>query len=316
MRQEGQLMLQAICDDIAAMPGMSVVTTLEPRQPFSSDADVIEVTSPDHETETFQHLLGKVDAVLVIAPETGGVLADRCRRVRAAGVASWNCVPSAIELCADKLALAVHLQAQGLPTIATRPLDLSIPPSDWTRPFVLKPQDGAGSCLTFLIHRHDDWDLAVQSYREAGAFDRCLCQPFVSGRTLSVGINISLDGQRWEVLPVAEQHLSDDGRFRYLGGTIPARLSAVESARIQDLVSAACHSIKGLAGYIGLDLILTNDGNPVIVEINPRLTTSYIGYRRLLDTKIPFGWFATADAETETKTIRTGESVEFRLTPS
>lgn len=306
-------MLQAVCDDIATMPGISVVTTIESRLRFSVAAEVIEVNSPDHEAATFQRLLREVDTVLVIAPETGGVLAERCQRVRAAGLASLNCAPSAIELCADKFALAEHLQAHSLSTIPTMQIDLESASADWTQPIVLKPRDGAGSCLTFLIQSQDDWEEAVQSYRAEGASDRCLCQPFVSGRTLSVGVNIRLDGKRMECLPIAEQHLSSDGRFQYLGGTIPAGISAVESAAIRELVSAACHTIEGLAGYIGLDLILTDEGKPVIVEINPRLTTSYIGYRRLLGTKIPMAWFTSSEADARAN--GTCESVDFRLSP-
>lgn len=211
----------------------------------------------------------------------------------------------------DKLALAEHFEAHSLSTIPTRHVDLESNSADWTWPIVLKPRDGAGSCLTFLIRGQHDWEQAVQSYREAGASDRCLCQPFMSGRTLSVGVNISLDGERMEVLPVGEQHLSGDGRFRYLGGTIPARISAVESDEIQELVLSACNTIRGLAGYIGFDLILSDAGRPVIVEINPRLTTSYIGYRRLVSTKIPLAWFAPLEAEA----IRLGtcDSVNFRV---
>jgi predicted ATP-grasp superfamily ATP-dependent carboligase len=40
----------------------------------------------------------------------------------------------------------------------------------------------------------------------------------------------------------------------------------------------ACRAIPGLAGYVGVDLILT-PGGPLVVELNPRLTTSYLGLR-------------------------------------
>jgi hypothetical protein len=39
-------------------------------------------------------------------------------------------------------------------------------------------------------------------------------------------------------------------------------------------------SMSGLKGYIGVDLILTEHG-PVLIEINPRLTTSYIGVQKV-----------------------------------
>ena len=37
----------------------------------------------------------------------------------------------------------------------------------------------------------------------------------------------------------------------------------------------------GLDGFIGIDVILTEEG-PVVVEINPRVTTAYAGLRQAL----------------------------------
>ena len=59
-------------------------------------------------------------------------------------------------------------------------------------------------------------------------------------------------------------------------------------------------ALTGLWGYIGVDLILAEDG-PQVLEINPRLTLSYVGLRRalslnpaslvldLLDQDLPIG---------------------------
>jgi predicted ATP-grasp superfamily ATP-dependent carboligase len=41
-------------------------------------------------------------------------------------------------------------------------------------------------------------------------------------------------------------------------------------------------AIPGLAGIFGIDLIFAK-GGPCIVEVNPRLTTSYVGLRRALN---------------------------------
>ena len=309
MRHEGLAMLQAVTDDIARLPDCSVVTTLESGLPFPSNIEVIRVDNADAESAWFHRLLCEADAVLVIAPETNGVLAERCRQVTETNVTSWNCSGAAIELCGDKLRLSQHLAVHGLPTLPTTSVDLDQPTSPTTFPVVLKPRDGAGSCLTFLVQNCQHWEHAAQSFHEAGASHGCLSQPFVTGRALSVGVNISLDGRRIECLPVGEQRLSTDGRFQYLGGVIPANISPKAQTAIEDLVLATCRSIDGLAGYIGLDLLLTKDDSPVIVEINPRLTTSYIGYRQLYAQPIPGRWFSSADG-TPPSPIQTGP-IEF-----
>jgi biotin carboxylase len=44
----------------------------------------------------------------------------------------------------------------------------------------------------------------------------------------------------------------------------------------------AVKSLAGLRGYVGVDMVLTRK-EPVVMEINPRLTTSYIGLRRVVN---------------------------------
>ena len=39
--------------------------------------------------------------------------------------------------------------------------------------------------------------------------------------------------------------------------------------------------MPGLLGYVGVDVVLGNDGRDWAIEINPRLTTSYVGLRAL-----------------------------------
>jgi predicted ATP-grasp superfamily ATP-dependent carboligase len=87
--------------------------------------------------------------------------------------------------------------------------------------------------------------------------------------------------QKIEVFPPADQLLSDDGRFAYRGGRIPA--ANTNHAALQETARRACLAVPGLRGYVGVDLIVpAKESAPVIVvEINPRLTTSYLGYRAL-----------------------------------
>jgi predicted ATP-grasp superfamily ATP-dependent carboligase len=70
-----------------------------------------------------------------------------------------------------------------------------------------------------------------------------------------------------------------DGRLRYLGSTV----AGLEARRrcYQPLAERVARAMPGLWGYVGIDLVDTPDG-AVVLEVNPRLTTSYVGLRRSL----------------------------------
>jgi predicted ATP-grasp superfamily ATP-dependent carboligase len=81
-------------------------------------------------------------------------------------------------------------------------------------------------------------------------------------------------------LPPTEQVLSLDQRFRYLGGRIP--FAQQWEPQIAETIRKVGATLGLFRGYVGFDFVVdSRQGGPVLVEINPRLTTSYIGYRRL-----------------------------------
>ena len=309
-------MLRAVTEDIAKLSEASVVATLEAGLSLSSKVQTIWIEDPQQEGQVFRKLLGEVDHVLIIAPETAGILAQRCRLVRASDAVSWNCSPDAIELCGDKLRLSHDLLSRGISTPVTSLVDFTKIPQLDSGPIVLKPRDGAGSSLTFLIKNLAEFHAAALAYEHSGMTDHCICQPYHAGRALSVGVNISLDGRQLECLPVAEQRLSDEGRFQYLGGRMPADLPEASASAIRQLVLQSCRSIDGLAGYVGVDLVLSPEGIPTIVEINPRLTTSYIGYRQLFREPLPRRWLSSTPSEPDAFNpleLMTNPPIDFTL---
>jgi tyramine---L-glutamate ligase len=62
------------------------------------------------------------------------------------------------------------------------------------------------------------------------------------------------------------------------------RCCRIWPSRAQSLALAACRSLPGAHGYLGVDLVLgeaASGEEDYVIEINPRLTTSYVGLRRL-----------------------------------
>jgi predicted ATP-grasp superfamily ATP-dependent carboligase len=189
--------------------------------------------------------------------------------------------PAAVELTADKLALARLLERQHVPTVSCHPADAVPPPGhDIPLPVVLKPRDGAGSQATCLVHAWEGLAGCLERMRAEMARAEFVLQPLAPGTPASVAFLLG-PGPEVALAPTT-QHLSTDGRFRYLGGTVP--LPADLAGRAVRLGLRAVRAVPDLRGYVGVDLVLgeSADGSgDRIIEINPRLTTSYLGLRAL-----------------------------------
>jgi predicted ATP-grasp superfamily ATP-dependent carboligase len=271
LRQEGAAMLRAVVADLARIAGAEVRTLLA--APVIQLAGCsVELFSPGGEESAFRLLSRWADFSLVIAPEFDNILYKRCRWVEEEKGGLLGPCSSAVALTGDKLALGEHLRAHGVRTPDCHALD----DSSLRFPVVCKPRFGAGSLATFLIdQRHSPGD-CLNVARAEGWAGELMVQPYVPGIAASEAF---LCGPRVCIpLAPAAQHLSDDGRFHYLGGNVPLPQEladrAVRAAR------SAVHAVAGLNGYVGVDVVLGNDDDWVI-EINPRLTTSYLGLRRL-----------------------------------
>ncbi|HET6329058.1 MAG TPA: ATP-grasp domain-containing protein, partial [Planctomycetaceae bacterium] len=294
LAREGLAMLAAIVEDLSRCEQgpTRVVTTLDVRLRRSSTAkqiadhaQVIWAESPAEELSLFQDLASTSQATLVIAPESDGRLLERRRLTDAAGGLFLGHSLGAIRLCGDKLLFHDHLRKCSLPTIPTMLWDASAKSPPFSFPIVVKPRDGAGSVDTFLLRdRHDSETRRTELVSFFGEGTEAVVQPYLAGRALSAAALIGPEPDHIEIFPPAEQRVSRDaGRLSYRGGRIPAsEVSPDVACEVAEVIRATCRSLPGLAGFIGFDLIVTEVAPHIrIVEANPRLTTSYVGYRRL-----------------------------------
>jgi predicted ATP-grasp superfamily ATP-dependent carboligase len=238
---EGRAMLDAINADFRAIPGVELLT-LDSRIPFDD-------------------LAAQADYTLLIAPEFDGILERLAQKVLDVGGKLLGPSPEAIKLTADKLVLHHHWLAHGTPTPDCHLWKGESSP----RLQVIKPRDGAGSQST----RRSDLEANEKWPGEL------IAQDYVEGIAASVALLVGPE-QIITLLPT-EQILSTDGRFHYLGSRIPIAKPYAE--RAVTIAKKSVANISGLRGYVGVDLILGE--KDWAIEINPRLTTSYIGLRRL-----------------------------------
>jgi predicted ATP-grasp superfamily ATP-dependent carboligase len=282
LRTEGWAMLAAILEDFSRLPGVESVTLL--RDPSLRVPSGVEIRLAGADDETcFRDLAARADYSLVIAPEFADILTTRCRWVEESGGRLLGPSSAAVAVTADKFALASLFERHGIPTppclLVTAGQVRAPETVPYSFPLVSKPRHGAGSQSTFLLHSPQDLPRCVA---EA---DDVVLQPFVPGQAASVAFLIG-PGRCLPLLP-ATQILSRDGRFRYEGGEVP--LPAELAWRAIELGRRAVAVVPGLRGYVGVDLVLGKacDGSQdQVLEINPRLTTSYVGLRTLAVTNL------------------------------
>ena len=261
----------ALAEDFAAIPGVTVVMTLDDRLADEPGGWGVLRVRPGEERATFARLAAVCDYTLCVAPETGGVLEDRARMIEEVDGWSLGCSPEAVALCGDKLRLADHLIARAIPTPPSRRVwPREGLPRDHPYPAVLKPIDGAGSLDTYFVDSPDDLPDPAKAIPEA------LLQPFEAGSPMSAAFLVAEDGEPL-LVGLAEQHVERrDGQFAYRGGRVPA------DGPIPAPVVEAVRSIPGLRGWVGVDFVRCEmSGRVVVLEINPRATTSFVGWREV-----------------------------------
>jgi hypothetical protein len=317
---EGRAMLTAMIADLMRIPDVQVTTTRDARLPppaawnESTNLDVSTISSPRHEADLFRELSLQADSVFVIAPEFEDLLAGRCQVVESlAGPQLRGCSSQAVQLCTDKLTLAEQLNHSGIETIPTTSFDPADQNLRYQFPVVIKPRNGAGSQLTFLVDRQDKLADYVEEITASGQGMEFIQQPFVSGVAASAAAIFVRSGEITDFFPAGQQLLSNDGRFQYLGCDLPGPFSAAKQEQIATLLRRTSEVVPGLNGYVGFDLIVPekDDQPPVLVEINPRLTTGYLAWRKLTANNLAERILCPSAATREVRWHR--RLVRFRL---
>lgn len=278
LRHEGELMAAALCRDLMALPGVRVTLARDRALPPPDDRAVsvawVAADQPGEPWLSWTHAASAHDALWPVAPETDGVLERLSGLAANAGRLLLGSTPDAVRLTASKSATAARLAAAGVPVVPTlRPEDAPDTAHGW----VVKPDDGAGSDGV----RHLPDRAALDTWRASGATAGMLLQPFVPGEPCSLSL-LCRAGRAW-ILSVNRQRilLKPDGALHFRGCEVGA-LNGLR-AELKPLADAVATAIPGLWGYVGVDLVLAEDG-PVVVEVNPRLTTSYAGLGAVLES--------------------------------
>jgi predicted ATP-grasp superfamily ATP-dependent carboligase len=241
--------------------------------------EVVRIHTGQHD-DVFRSLLQRCDAVLIIAPETDGILARLTEIAEAAQIPLLCSNATAVKVTGNKAICEQIFRQAGLATPATRITSFTLAgqvASELGYPLVTKPLDGAGCEGVCLVIKPSELAEALALLRKVTCHDQILLQPFIGGTHASVSLLVSQD----HALPLSlnKQNIKTGRPFNYSGGIIPLEHPAARSAF--NLAQAAVLAVPGLRGYVGVDMILEQD-QAWLIEINPRITTSYVGLHRIL----------------------------------
>lgn len=200
--------------------------------------------------EDFKERVEKTDYFLLIAPEDENLLFKLTR------YAEWNSEnlgssSRAVKIASDKWLTYQKLKNKvNLPETSLKALDI---------PFIIKPRCSCGG------------ERITRGTIDTEINEGFIAQEFIDGVDLSVSL---LVGDEIRVLSVNRQILED---FKYVGGETPSECERVEE--VIDEALKAVESIKGLNGYVGVDIVLADI--PYVIEINPRVTTPSIAFKEV-----------------------------------
>lgn len=294
----GRAMREAVSRDLATLPGTRLVP--------------LPAGEAGQAGRMLDRALQRADAALVIGPEDGGLLERLAAAPARAGVLSLGPGPVAVRTGADKIATARVLRSAGVPFPADRPR--------WQGdPVVFKPRRGCGAEGVVVVRRRADRIRAARIAARAARGDGVVTQAFVPGIPLSASFLVRAGGDGGRsgdllCLGLGRQRLRGRFRLAYAGGEIPGTIPRAAARRVEEVaraaVAALARTAPDLRGFVGVDLVLGPRG-PVVIEINPRLTSSYLGLSRMAGGRIARFMIAAARGERLPERLRTSGHWRF-----
>jgi len=228
------------------------------------------------------------DAVILIAPEIDRILCRLLSRLRSFGMNVFAPDQRFLDCATDKWETAQAWARHSLLTIPTwlathwyqafqlghiQSGSFAVPSDGW----VIKRRFGAGAVDMLRFRHADDVAAHIESHLQGcdSSREAFIVQPWVCGQPSSLAIVVS-EGRPMRLVGSMDQLFGRDGS--YVGGVGPLDLS---SDRLERFATELLQAIPGVVnGWIGIDFMRTSSDDWYPLEINARLTSSYLGYRQ------------------------------------
>lgn len=267
---EATLMRNALLRDLSSL-SYTISTTLDARlEPPKYCHAYLKIDAHDDVWNIWTNQIQLADAVWMIAPETDGLLQKLTELAVRQGKLVLGCGVDAINMTSEKLTTYLMLKQAGIRTIPTYTIrNFSKAVGKW----LAKPNNGAGCDDTVLFDCADD---LVRCLEQNNKSESHVIQPYQAG--VSASISCVMHQGHAQVLSCNKQIIKmKNNHLIYAGSEVNGMHHLwSEFECVAQKIAEICVDLNG---YVGIDVIVDTQNNNLItvVEINPRLTTSYAG---------------------------------------
>ncbi len=279
LANEGLLMLQALLDNLAELKTIELIVMLDWRMiPLvkTHHAKRVILKTENNTIDELMRLSQQSDAVWLIAPECDGILQTLCHTIELLAKPLLTSPASAVAITANKFTTYQRLINHNIATVPTQLLtECTTLVGDNTQEWLIKPIDGVGCTDTYLINSLHDSHLLKLSK------ERYIIQPHIEGLKTSLSC-LFKQGQSW-LLTINLQKFTIVNQRYQLEQIIVNHYPL--SNNYQQLSANIAQAFPELWGYVGIDLIETTE-HSLVLEINPRLTTSFVGIHAALGINV------------------------------
>ncbi len=298
---EGYGMLKSIITDFKAL-NFEISTLLDNRISFLTphlDADIVSyVKARDDYISIFKKTLVDCENAFIIAPEFSDMLYNLTKIVKDYKKQILSIDLKGIQLGASKIKTYEYFRNNNIetpetyqiPLIDGLDMDFILKKfNELNTPIIIKPEDGVGAESIYYFENRNQ----IQSFFKELSYNidlnrKYILQKYIEGRNLS----ISLIGPPYntknlfvppKILSINFQDvkIKDSAiQSEYFGGYTPVKNYAQIIKILSKIFSKL--DLSMFNSYFGIDFIKNKDFISFI-EINPRLTTSYIGIRNIMN---------------------------------
>ncbi|MEJ2243527.1 MAG: ATP-grasp domain-containing protein [Candidatus Bathyarchaeota archaeon] len=288
---EGYAMLRCFIADCKTA-GHTVTTFLDPRlaifNPPNKADKIISIASQKELYKKFAEISSLVDGVYIIAPESGQILENIVKTAEKDGGSSFNCKSETIKRVSNKMTTYETLKNHGLQVPESILVNINenfnnvkCLTKKLGYPLVFKPLDGVSCGGLSVVKTEKDIMMALKKVAKESTSKQFIVQKKIDGKNASVCV--FSDGNKTVSVSLNQQFVTmatPENESKYYGGAVPYNHSLEKEAL--ETAEKAVETLKGLKGYVGVDMVLT-DKEPVVMEINPRLTLSYVGLQKAVN---------------------------------